>query len=65
MIVEEQEKKLEPTDKVMKFSDVVKIKAKYPKDYAKKKHMEDGKTYEVHKLQADDLIKRGIAEEVK
>jgi hypothetical protein len=65
MIVNEGEKKLDPTDKVYRFSDVVKMKVAYPKDYAKKKHLKDGDTIEVHVLQAEELEAKGIAKIIK
>jgi hypothetical protein len=56
---------LESTDKVMKFSDVVKFKVSYPKDFKKAKHFAEGQEVELHKMQADDWEKRGLGKIVK
>lgn len=55
---------LEEGAKAYKFSDVVKFDFKYPKDYAKRKHMTEGIT-EMHRLQAEDFEKRGFGKIVK
>lgn len=59
MKVEDQQK-LDPTDRVMKFSDVVNFEIAYPKDYAKKKHYKDGDVIELHRLQAEEWEARKL-----
>jgi hypothetical protein len=61
----DNDKKLEATDRVMKFSDVVSFKVAYPKDYAKAKHIKDGETIELHRLQGEDWEKRGLGKIIK
>jgi hypothetical protein len=61
----DQDKKLDPTDKVYRFNDVVKFKVAYPKDYAKKKHLKDGETIELHVIQAEDWEARGLGKIIK
>lgn len=56
---------LEEGDKVQKFSDVVKFKMAYPKEYSKQKHFKDGQEVELHKLQAEDFEKRNLGKIVK
>jgi hypothetical protein len=43
---------------------LVKIKVGYPNDYQDKKHLVDGKEYEVHESTAEILINKGIAAKV-
>jgi hypothetical protein len=64
-MVVDNDKKLDPTDKVYKFNDTVKFKVAYPKDYAKKKHHKDGDVIDLHVIQAEDWEARGLGKIVK
>lgn len=66
MIVKDDKDPIEqdPTDRKVKFNDVVKFDFKYPKDYAKKKHMKEG-VVELHRLQAEDFEARGFGKIIK
>ncbi len=55
-----EEKKLAPSDKVVKLSDTVEFNTAYPKEFKGKKYMKEGKTYKVHRLHAERLEKKGI-----
>jgi hypothetical protein len=47
------------------FEDMVKFKASYPESWKKKKHLKDGKVYDLHRLHAERLAFKGIGEIVE
>ena len=65
MKVEDEKQELASTDRPMKFSDMVKFKMAYPKEYTKKKHYKDGETIELHRLQAEDWEARKLGSILK
>ena len=59
---EDAKKIVQEGGKIYKMNDKVTFVAKYPSNYAAKKvkHLEDGKSYELHRLHAERLEKKGI-----
>ena len=60
MIVNDQDKKQDSTDKIYKFSDVVKFEFKYPADFKKPKYHKDGDVVDMHVVQAEDFVARKL-----
>ena len=54
------EKKAAEGDKIVKLSDTVNFTASYPKDFKGKKYLKEERTYKLHRLHAERLIKKGF-----
>lgn len=60
MQVNDTEQKQNPTDRIVKFNDMVDFEFKYPADFQKKKLHKDGDVVNIHRLQAEDFASRKL-----